>query len=103
MQISEHEVRSHGARLRTVGQDAESYVRTMSNTLNQGCQGNDGFAAVSTLRQTLERLGHLTGNLTLESQRTADRVVAAAGNHATNDGRQARNFSAFTGQLSGRG
>ncbi|HIW61896.1 MAG TPA: hypothetical protein H9881_05525 [Candidatus Stackebrandtia excrementipullorum] len=103
MQISEHEVRNLGARIRTVGQDAESYVHSMSKNLCQGCTGNDGFASVSTLRQTLERLEHLAGNLALESQRTADRVVLAAGNHAMNDGRQAQNFGAFTHQLSGRG
>jgi|GEM_PF-6811961 len=103
MQISEQRVRSHGARLRTVGEDAESYLRSMAGPLNQGCQGNDGFVAVSTLRQTLERLSHLTNNLALESQRTGDRVVKCAVNHATNDAQHSRGFGSLNQQLSGRG
>ncbi|MFD0556593.1 hypothetical protein ACFQ3B_05980 [Stackebrandtia endophytica] len=103
MQINEQRVRSLGARLRTVGEDAESYVRSMTGPLEQGCQGNDGFVAVATLRQTLERLGHLTNNLAMESQRTGDRVVQCAVNHATTDAAHSRGFGSLTQQLSGRG
>ena len=103
MQIHEHEVRSIGARLRTVGQDAETCVSSMSTTLRHGCEGNEGFASVTVLLQTLDRLSHLATGLAHESQRTADRVVVAARNHAANDSARARDFTAFTGELSGRG
>jgi hypothetical protein len=101
MQINEEQVRGLGGRIRTVGQDAESYLRGMSGALEQGCSGNEGFAAVTTLRQTFDRLGQLAGTLAGESQRTGDKVCVAAANHGTNDNRQAGNFRGFSGLING--
>ncbi|GAA4919872.1 hypothetical protein LX16_4290 [Stackebrandtia albiflava] len=101
MQIDEGQVRSLGARIRTLGEDADAYLRGMSGSFEAGCQGNDGFVAVATLRQTFARLEALTGALAGESRNTGEKVVTAAVCHGLNDDRQSSGFRAFTGLVNG--
>jgi hypothetical protein len=101
MQIDHTQVLRLGGRIRSVGQDADAYVSSMSGKLEQGCQGNDGFAAVATLRETLNRLNGQTNRLAGESQRTGDDVISAAANHANNDNVHRRAFRSLTDVLGG--
>lgn len=102
MQIDHAKVKGLGGRIRTVGQDAESYLRSISGTLDQGARGNTGFGAVAMLAQTLQRLGDQTSRLASSCQTTGDNIGTAAANHAATDSAQRDVFGSYNNALGGR-
>lgn len=103
MEIDELQVRGAGGRIRRIGDDAHSFVDRTASAMQSGTQGNEGFAAVSTLRQVIEYLNAETKNMATKVQSTGDKVGVAADNHSRNESRQQSGFSRLLQVLTGGG
>ena len=85
MEIHQDAVRGVATKIRQVGDDAHAYLDRVAGDLESGSQGNEGFGAITVLKQLLERLTGDTRGLADESRSVGGKVSTAADNHDTTD------------------
>lgn len=96
MQIDRQTVKTAGARLRQVGDDAQTYLEQMATPMSARIPGNTGLASIATLQQVNEQLQRRARDLAADSRSTGDRVMYAADSYHNTDVARARNFAAMS-------